>query len=436
MVCVLQLNTLTRRHVPWVCGLVLGRVLRRRRIMESRTFSSICHSRYHDTFVPSFLKLQGTLKRTRQQIESEIENMGAQLNAYTSREQTVYYARCLNKDMGRAVDILSDIIQSSTLDNAAIEEERGTILREKEEVEKQMEEVVFDHLHATAYQGTSLGLTILGTDDNINTLQRKDLSDYISNHYTTDRMVLVGAGGVDHAELCKLGETAFSSLRKASSSGKVLLPKKAEFTGSEIRIRDDTMKDAHIVVAVEGVGWTHKDHIPLLVAQTIVGSWDRLLGNGSHLSSKLAQEVSSLNLASAFTSFNTTYTDTGLFGLYMMSHNRGDMIKLCEVTLNTWRNVCNTATDADVFRAKNQLKTSLLFSLDSSPNVAEEIGRHMLTYGRRLSPFELDRMIDSVDANAVRDVAAKYLYDADPAVVAIGPVEAWPDYVVLRGNMS
>jgi processing peptidase subunit beta len=79
--------------------------------------------------------------------------MGAQLNAYTSREQTVYFARCLKKDAGKAVDILSDIIQNSRLDTAAIEEERGTILREKEEVEKQMEEVVFDHLHATAYQG-------------------------------------------------------------------------------------------------------------------------------------------------------------------------------------------------------------------------------------------------------------------------------------------
>jgi processing peptidase subunit beta len=86
-------------------------------------------------------------------LETEIENMGAHLNAYTSREQTVYYARCLKKDMPRAVEIISDIIQNSKMEDSAIEAERDTILREKEEVEKQMEEVVFDHLHATAYQG-------------------------------------------------------------------------------------------------------------------------------------------------------------------------------------------------------------------------------------------------------------------------------------------
>jgi processing peptidase subunit beta len=143
--------------------------------------------------------------------------MGAQLNAYTSREQTVYYARCLKKDISQAVDILSDILQNSKLEASAIEEERGVILREKQEVEKQTEEVVFDHLHATAYQGSSLGLTILGNDENIKRLQRKDLTDYIGTNYTTDRMVLVGAGGVDHDALCKLGESAFGALRKSVS---------------------------------------------------------------------------------------------------------------------------------------------------------------------------------------------------------------------------
>lgn len=360
--------------------------------------------------------------------------MGAQLNAYTSREQTVYYARCLKKDIPKAVDILSDILQNSKLEPSAIEEERGVISREKEEVEKQLEEVVFDHLHATAYQGSSLGLTILGSDDNIKSLQRKDLTDYIANNYTTDRMVLVGAGGVDHDQLCKLGEAAFGSLRKSTELKPVLPP--TEFVGSEIRIRDDTQKEAHIAIAVEGVGWTHPDFIPLLVAQTIIGSWDRSLGNGNHLSSKLAQKISSNNLATSFQSFNTTYNDTGLFGLYLITPYRGSQIELAETTLSVWRSICTSATDTDVFRAKNQLKTSLLFSLDSSVAVAEEIGRHLLTYGRRVSPFELDRMIDAVDTNAVKEAAMKYLHDADPAVVALGPIEAWPDYVVLRNQMS
>ncbi|CAH3187442.1 unnamed protein product [Porites evermanni] len=105
---------------------------------------------------------QGTKNRSQTDLELEVENMGAHLNAYTSREQTVYYAKVFSKDIPKAVDILADIIQNSLLGEAEIERERGVILREMQEVDTQLEEVVFDHLHATAYQGTPLGRTILG----------------------------------------------------------------------------------------------------------------------------------------------------------------------------------------------------------------------------------------------------------------------------------
>lgn len=111
--------------------------------------------------------IKGTKRRTQTDLELEVENMGAHLNAYTSREQTVYYAKAFSKDLPKAVDILSDILQNSTLGEAEIERERGVILREMQEVETNLQEVVFDHLHATAYQGTPLGRTILGPSENI-----------------------------------------------------------------------------------------------------------------------------------------------------------------------------------------------------------------------------------------------------------------------------
>ena len=113
------------------------------------------------------ISFKGTKRRTQQDLELEVENMGAHLNAYTSREQTVYYAKSFSKDLPKAVDILSDILQNSTLGEAEIERERGVILREMQEVETNLQEVVFDHLHATAYQGTPLGRTILGPTENI-----------------------------------------------------------------------------------------------------------------------------------------------------------------------------------------------------------------------------------------------------------------------------
>lgn len=99
------------------------------------------------------MAFKGTQKRSQHQLELEVENLGAHLNAYTSREQTVYYAKSFRKDVGRSVEIISDILQGSKLEEGAIERERDVILREQEEVDKMMEEVVFDHLHAVAFQG-------------------------------------------------------------------------------------------------------------------------------------------------------------------------------------------------------------------------------------------------------------------------------------------
>jgi processing peptidase subunit beta len=267
---------------------------------------------------------QGTRQRTQQQLELEIENMGAHLNAYTSvstqlyfqsiltkqRENTVYYAKSLNSDVPAAVDILADILQNSKLDPAAIERERDVILREQEEVDKQLEEVVFDHLHATAFQGQPLGRTILGPKENIQTLTRTEMENYIKKNYTADRMVLVGAGGIPHEELVKLAEKYFARLptRSTSTSTTKDTP---DFIGSEVRMRDDTMTTAHIAITVEGVGWNDPDYFPALVTQAIVGNWDRAMGHSPYLGSKLSTFVHQHQLAKSFMSFSTSYSDTG-----------------------------------------------------------------------------------------------------------------------------
>lgn len=127
------------------------------------------------------MAFKGTAKRTQQQLELEIENMGGHLNAYTSREQTVYYAKVFKKDVPRAVDILSDILQNSKLDEAAIERERDVILREMEEVNKQPEEVIFDRLHETAFMGNGLGRTILGPIENVRTVDVRRRGGCVQN---------------------------------------------------------------------------------------------------------------------------------------------------------------------------------------------------------------------------------------------------------------
>lgn len=111
------------------------------------------------------------------------------MNAYTSREQTVFYAKTMSADVPKAVDILSDILQNSNFDQGAIDRERDVILREAVEVDKNKEEVVFDHLHSIAFQGNGLGMTILGPNENIKSITRNDLLTYIKENYTAERMV-------------------------------------------------------------------------------------------------------------------------------------------------------------------------------------------------------------------------------------------------------
>jgi mitochondrial-processing peptidase subunit beta len=138
-------------------------------------------------------------------------------------------------DVGKAVEILSDILLHSKLDPGAIDRERDVILREMTEVNKQHEELVMDHLHATAFQGTGLGRTILGPEENIRSLTQDDLKEYISTHYTAPRMVIAGAGAINHDELCGLAATHFGNLPTTPKGAVEVAMDPAVFTGSDVR---------------------------------------------------------------------------------------------------------------------------------------------------------------------------------------------------------
>ncbi|KAK3672734.1 Mitochondrial-processing peptidase subunit beta [Recurvomyces mirabilis] len=387
------------------------------------------------------LAFKGTQKRSQSQLELEIENMGAHLNAYTSRENTVYYAKAFNNDVPATVDILSDILQNSKLESSAIERERDVILREQEEVDKQLEEVVFDHLHATAFQNQPLGRTILGPKENIQSITRDDLQSYIKTNYTADRMVLVGSGGVPHNQLVDLAEKYFSHLPQHNSSQQAHAAVRGteqtpDFVGSEVRIRDDTIPTANIAIAVEGVSWKDDDYFTALVTQAIVGNWDRAMGNSPYLGSKLSTFIHENKLANSFMSFSTSYSDTGLWGIYMVTDAITRIDDLVHFTLREWSRLSFSVSEAETERAKAQLKASILLSLDGTTAVAEDIGRQIITTGRRLAPEEVERAVESVKAADVMKFAQAKLWDKDIAVSAIGQIEGLLDYARIRGDMS
>ncbi|KAI8070791.1 Metalloenzyme, LuxS/M16 peptidase-like protein [Gongronella butleri] len=383
------------------------------------------------------MSFKGTKSRTQRDLELQIENMGGHLNAYTSREQTVYYAKAFKYDVPQAVEILSDILQHSRLDLGAIERERDVILREQEEVEKQMEEVVFDHLHATAFPQDSLGLTILGPKENIETLKQKDLQEYIQTNYTGERMILVGAGGVDHDLLVSLAEQHFGQLPASHAASSKSAVRKAIFAPKECRLPAMTnqplplQNHAHIAVAVEGASWTSPDYFPLLVMQSIIGSWDRSLGATGHNADGLSSAVHHHQLANSFMSFNTSYKDTGLWGIYTVSENTTRLDDLLRCIRNEFYRLCTSVTAEEIEGAKQQLKAGLLLSLDGSTPIAEDIGRQLLTAGDRMSPKQVEKAVSQVSVDDVRRVASQYL-TRDAATVAIGPVAAMSNFNTIR----
>lgn len=396
-------------------------------VYENEGNNGVAHFLEHMIF-------KGTQSRTRQGIELEVENMGAKLNAYTSREQTVFYANCFKTDVPKVVDIISDITQNSKIEEKDIEAEKGVILREMKEVNSQMEEVVFDHLHSIAFQNSPLAFTILGPEENIRSMKRGQLVDWINTHYTGKRIVIVGAGGVDHDKLVDQVNKKFSSIPKFNKIDMENGPHNdTPFTGSMVNVRNDDEPHQHIAVAVRSVGWSHPDFFVFMLLQTLIGNWDKSLGGANNMVSNLAEKLATDKLANSLMTFNTTYKNTGLFGCYAVASPGDHNTELIRTIVKEWVRLSLKPNENELQRAKNKLKSSLLLQIDGTFSVAEDIGRQYLTIGRRMTPAEMFTRIDSVNLAQLQRVANEYLYDVDLSVVGVGATNQFPDYNEIRG---
>jgi processing peptidase subunit beta len=392
-------------------------------------------SRYEDektNGVAHFLEhmcFKGTPNRSQQQLEVEIENLGAHLNAYTSRESTIFYTKVFKKDVKQGVDILSDILRNSTISHDAVEREKETIIRESHEVDKQMEEVIFDRLHETAYRGTALSRPILGSEENIMSMTKEMLENYRSRMFTANRMVIAGAGAIKHEDLVKYAEDFFGGVPQPSH--KVTM-EPARFLGSDIRVRYDDMPLAHVAFGFPVNGWKDPDNFVLMVCQALLGSWDKdRVSGGEHHSSPLVAAMAREELGKSIMTFNSMYSDTGLFGVYAVAPPTRLQSTMWWIT-EEMRRLSYDVTEERLFEAKKQLIVSLLGSLDGSTSACEDVGRQMLSYGRRMHPLEALQRVEAVDVAAVHRVAKRFFWDKDFALAAVGPTWELPDYNWLR----
>jgi processing peptidase subunit beta len=388
---------------------------------ETPSSNGVAHFLEHMLF-------KGTGKRTRVQLETEIESIGASLNAYTSREQTVYLCKVSKSKISQGMDILSDIVTNSQYSEVNIERERDVILREMQEVDSQMEEAIFDRLHETAYRGTMLGKTILGPAENVKSITRNQIVDYVSTFYVGPRMVIAGAGAIDHQQLVDLTGQYFGRVPATGIREIKLEP--AAFTGSDLRDRMDDMTEAHIALAFPTAGWNDPDTFPLMVIQCMLGNWDAKLQGGQYNLSRMVSSIASESVAKSVQVFNTQYSDTGLFGVYAVAPPEGQNQLLFCIT-RALTNLCYNCDPIQLAAAKNNAKM-LMLAPDGSGPVCEDIGRQVLLYGRRMHPTEVVARIDAVDEAAVKNAATRYFYDRDHALAAVGPIHELPDYDWIR----
>jgi len=394
-------------------------------------------SRYEDARsngVAHFLEhllFKGTARRSRIDLEKEIENMGAQLNAYTSRETTCFNVKVLKKDVPQAVDLLSDMLQNSLLTTNSIERERDVILRESQEIDNNLHEVIFDRLHQTAYRGTALARTILGSNANICSITKADVDRYVKSHYVGPRMVLSATGAITHKEIVQLAEKHFGNVPSQPVNNVPAFKEPARFTGSDILVREDHMPLAHIAYAFETAGWNDPDQIPLLLIQAMLESWDKSVVGGKNSTSRLVSTIATRNLADSVTPFNTQYSDTGLFGVYVVAEQFGLHELMSVVTSEVTRFSYHVSED-QLDSAKMRLMHSVLQQLDGTSPSNEDLGRQVLTFGRRMHPIEMIQRINAVDVAAIKRCARRFLYDRDIAVAAVGPIYELPDYNFLR----
>uniref|UniRef100_A0AC34R569 Mitochondrial processing peptidase beta subunit n=1 Tax=Panagrolaimus sp. JU765 TaxID=591449 RepID=A0AC34R569_9BILA len=379
------------------------------------------------------MAFKGTKKRSQWQLELEVENMGAHLNAYTSREQTVYYAKCFSEDLEPAIELLSDILLHSVYGKDGIERERGVIKREAEEVAQNMQEVVFDELHMGAFRGTSLSYTILGSEKNINSLTRDDLVAYVQKYYKGPRMVLAAAGGVDHANVVSLAEKYFGVVEKGNED--VLYFEPGQFNESHQRIRNDEMDLVYGCLSVEGTSWTHPDNIALQVLNTMLGQFDRTQGTGLLAPSRLAERISHTSGVQHFFSFTTNYKDTGITGIYFIAEPNA-LQSLAEAVCGEWKALCDVVDETQLERAKRNLFTNMLIALDGSTSICEDIGRQLLCYGRRIPIAELEARIAAVTPDVIKKVARRYLVNQKSASVVIGQTDEWPNHEKLQQMLT
>ena len=359
------------------------------------------------------MAFKGTPTRTALRIAEEIEDVGGAINAYTGKEMTAYSARGLREDVDLALDILADIVLNPLFASPDIEVERGVILQEIGQALDTPDDVIFDWLQEASFPDQPFGRAILGSSERVSAFAESDLAGFVREHYGPSQLIVSAAGAIDPDAVVRAGERLFGHL--TPRPGLAVLP--ARFRGRERREERD-LEQAHIAIAFEAPG---------IRAETVYDAAVYSIALGGGMSSRLFQELRERR-GLCYTTFahSSAYDDTGLVTLYAGT-GPDQLRELTELTADELRRAADGFSQAELDRARAQMRAGLLMGLENPTARAERMARMLGTWDRVPEVEEIVGRIDAVTLARLRDFGQALVARADPALALLGPVADAPD---------
>jgi predicted Zn-dependent peptidase len=365
------------------------------------------------------LLFKGTRRRTALEISAALDAVGGELNAFTGKEYTCYYARVLDADLPLAIDVLSDMVTSSLIEPKDVDAERGVILEEIAMNDDDPSDTVHEAFASKLFGDTPLGRPILGTAESINSVTRDEIAGHYRARYTPPSLVVAAAGSVDHEAVAGCVREAFGpGLSAAAAPDPPRLAGLGEAVpggaGRGVRLVSRSIEQANLVLGCEGLSRNDDRRFAL-------GVLNAALGGG--MSSRLFQEVrEKRGLAYSVYSFASQYAETGMWGIYVgcLPAKADEVLAICQEEVA--KVVSGGLTDAEMERGKGQLRGSIVLGLEDPSSRMSRLGKAELVYPRLEPVEEILASIEAVTHDDVRRVAAEIL-DLPKALAVVGPFD-------------
>jgi len=362
---------------------------------EDQSANGISHFLEHMVF-------KGTKNRSVLEIAQSLESLGGYLNAFTTKEQTCYYARVLDENVPQAMDVLADLILNATFKKQELEKEKLVVIEELKNAEDDPEDIIHDYFEKALFPNHTLGNPIIGTQENLRRFQRDDLKAHVSAHYVPNKMVIAAAGSIDHNTLVGMVRKYFRGLKlNGTPSHRPASVPRRERSAYEEHSRP--IKQAHVCLGTIGYGIRHRDRYPLLVLNA-------LLGEG--MSSRLYQSIREKHgLAYSVYSYVTMLSDAGVFGAYLGTDKKNieNALELVHKELDKLR--AREVPKTELERTKSQIKGTLMLGLENMSGRMIRLGSSEISLDSYVSLDTILKKVNTVTAEDIRRVALD-LFDA------------------------